>query len=476
MKRVVIGVLSVLVLLSGCATVTVDQEFSEVSKEATSRTGESVRWEQTPEDEAWTRQMVQELLKDGVTREEAVRLALLNNRTLQVQFETLGIAKSDLIQAGLYSNPSIGSVIRFPASPALVNTESDMLFLVSDLWNVPLRRQVAAVEVVRATQSIVQEILETAAEARNVFDELLLQEALLQFEKRKVSLLQVTLEQIDARFNAGLANQVDVFLGQNVLYEAQVELTMVEAAIKREYAAFVATLGLDPFVKEEVHIHGDLEHLVHSGIEHIVEFSATHAHDDMDEGASQHASLEEAWDFAMNHRVDLALTRLQIVQTKKMLTLQKARIFGDVGLGPNYSRSSSGLNNPGLALALEIPVFNQNQGGIARAEFQVRQAEKQMIATELQAKQEIQRLLAKLNFHETHVRLFRENMRATQESVEDYVDQFYRSMQFNTIYLVQIRQRNLDVLEAYLKALRQYRLAESMLQVALGGQLPESHH
>ena len=450
MKQAAGFILSLLVLLSGCVSVNPDQEFSEVSKEALSRTDQVVRWEQTPEDEAWTRRAIQEFLVEGLTRVESVSLALLNNRQLQAQFETLGIAKADLVQAGLYTNPTLEGLLGIPFKPAAI--EAGFPFVISDLWNVPLRRDVAAVDVMRTTQLIIQQILETAAEARNAFDELLLQESLLQFQKRKVALLETTLEQIQARFNAGLANKVDIFLGQNVLYEARVELVMVRADLKRAHARFVTTMGLDPLSDEDVHVHGDLEQV-----------------------SPRLLTLEQAWAFARNHRVDLALTRLQIVQTKRLVALQKARIFGDVGAGPGFHHAEGGdANEFGMTLDLEIPVFNQNQGGIARAEFQVRQAEKQLMATELAAKRELQHLLAKLDFHAAHVQMFRNTMRKMQKEVEDYVERFYQSMQFNSIYLIQARERNLDARQSYLNALRQYRLAESLLQVALGGQLTEN--
>ncbi|MDT7041427.1 TolC family protein [Candidatus Nitronereus thalassa] len=437
------------VLVSGCATVTVDEEFSQVSQEALSRTGETVAWEQTPEDVAWTQETVQQLLQDGLTREEAVRLALINNRQLQVQFEMLGMAKADLIQAGLYTNPRLGSLIRFPGGMpgAVINTESDVLFLVSDLWNVPLRRNLATVEVLRTTNLIVQEILEAAANARNAFDEVLLQQALYAFVMENVSLFEATLEQVQIRFESGLVNQLDIFLAQNVLYESQLELASVKAQLKRARAQLLGTLGLDPLLSEDVPIQGNLEDIPHRDI-----------------------SLDQAWTFAQDQRVDLALTRLQITQSQRLLSLQKAKIFGDVGLGGNYTRSLGKVDNPGLVIALEIPVLNQNQGGIARAEFQVRQAEKRMVATEFAAKLELKRLLAELNYHDTHVELFRKNMLVVQEQAENYVKQFYASMQFNSIYLIQARQRNLNARRGYLHALRQYRLTESALQVALGGE------
>ncbi len=451
MTRSTVFFLSLLVLMSGCATVTVDEEFAQLSQEALSRTGETVAWEQTPEDVAWTQETVQQLLQDGLTREEAVRLALINNRQLQVQFEMLGMAKADLIQAGLYTNPRLGSLIRFPGGTpgAVINAENDVLFLISDLWNVPLRRKLATVEVLRTTNLIVQEILEAAANARNAFDEVLLQQALHAFVMENVSLFETTLEQVQFRFDAGLVNQLDIYLAQNVLYEAQLELASVKAQLNRARAQLLGSLGLDPLSSVDVHLHGDLEHMPRRDF-----------------------SIDQAWTFAQNHRVDLALTRLQISQTHRLLSLQKYKIFGDVGLGGNYTRSLGGVDNPGMVIALEVPVLNQNQGGIARAEFQVRQAEKQLVSTEVQAKQELKRLLAELHFHDTHVGLFRENMLVVQGQAEDYVKQFYSSMQFNSIYLIQARQRNLNARRGYLHALRQYRLTESLLQVALGGQVP----
>jgi outer membrane protein, heavy metal efflux system len=437
------------VLVSGCATVTVDEEFAQVSQEALARTGDTVAWEQTPEDVAWTQTTVQQLLQEGLTRKEAVRLALINNRQLQVQFEMLGMAKADLIQAGLYTNPRLGSLIRFPGGTpgAVINAENDVLFLISDLWNVPLRKNLATVEVLRTTNLIVQEILEAAANARNAFDEVLLQQALHAFVLENVSLFEKTLEQVQIRFDAGLVNQLDIYLAQNVLYEAQLELASVQAQLNRARAQLLGSLGLDPFSSQEVLILGDLEDM-----------------------PRRDTSLDQAWTFAQIHRVDLALRRLQINQTQRLLSLQKAKIFGDVGLGGNYSRSLGGVDNPGLVIALEIPVLNQNQGGIARAEFQVRQAQKHMVATELSAKLELKRLFAELNYHDTHVELFRKNMLVVQEQAETYVKQFYASMQFNSIYLIQARQRNLNARRGYLHALRQYRLTESALQVALGGE------
>ncbi len=44
------------------------------------------------------------------------RLPLLNNRSLQASFEEIGAAEADLVQAGLFTNPSLDAFLAFPLS------------------------------------------------------------------------------------------------------------------------------------------------------------------------------------------------------------------------------------------------------------------------------------------------------------------------------------------------------------------------
>ena len=429
----------------------VGQEHDYVRHESLSRTGNTLLWQQTTEDHELTNRFVAKLLKNGLTREEAIRISLLNNQMLQATLESLGIAQADVVQAGLYSNPTLGALFRFPTNGANgTNTDIDVLFRISDLWNVPLRRKVAEVDALQITQLVIQEILHTAAAARDTFDELLLQKAMYQFMSANVDLFQTTVEELRVRFHAGLVNELDIYLAENVLYEGQVTLAQIKSNLITARARLEETLGLNPLAHLSFEIKGNLENM-----------------------PIRLLSTDQAWTFAKQHRIDLHLNHLQISQTRRLLDLQKARIFGDVGLGGNYTRELDATKGAGPLLVLQIPIFNQNQGGIARAEFQLRQAEKQLEATELAAKQEIQSLLGELKFHETHAQLFRDKMLVAQQKALSYVERFYSTMQLNSIFLIEARRRILSTQRGYFQALRAYRRTESRLQVALGGMLPK---
>src|SRR6188768_1230971 len=49
---------------------------------------------------------VQALARETLTAERAVQIALLNNRSLLATFEEIGVARADLVEAGLLKNPS----------------------------------------------------------------------------------------------------------------------------------------------------------------------------------------------------------------------------------------------------------------------------------------------------------------------------------------------------------------------------------
>ena len=104
----------IILFIWGCTTVKSEADFTDLEKQLGKSGDYPMLWEQSKKDEEKIKGLVIQALEGGLTRNEAVSVALLNNRMLQSAFEEIGIAKSDLIQAGLYSNPNLGAIFRFP--------------------------------------------------------------------------------------------------------------------------------------------------------------------------------------------------------------------------------------------------------------------------------------------------------------------------------------------------------------------------
>ena len=113
-----IGLSLLLLGTVGCASVKLDAGFSEVKQAVERRAGATVVWSPGTDLERESANHVQRLLQEKLTADAAVQVALLNNRNLQAMYSELGIARAELVQAGLFKNPVIDAAILFPVSGA----------------------------------------------------------------------------------------------------------------------------------------------------------------------------------------------------------------------------------------------------------------------------------------------------------------------------------------------------------------------
>ena len=134
-------------VLTGCASVPKEAGFPDVQNIIEQRIGRWVHWNQGTSEDAAVVDAVRSMLQQELTIDEAVQIALLNNRSLQATYEELGIAQADLVQAGLLRNPLFGASFRFPDKTVgghrSTNTEFSVVQDFLDLLVRPLRKKVA---------------------------------------------------------------------------------------------------------------------------------------------------------------------------------------------------------------------------------------------------------------------------------------------------------------------------------------------
>jgi len=129
-------------LASGCATIPRHAGFPEVAKTVEQRTGLHLQ-RQAGAPTGLVADTIQELLRDELTADRAVRIALLKNRALQGTLEHLGIARAEVIQASLIHNPVFSGHARVPEEAGRTNLELALMEFVLDVLYAPLRARVA---------------------------------------------------------------------------------------------------------------------------------------------------------------------------------------------------------------------------------------------------------------------------------------------------------------------------------------------
>ena len=90
---------------AGCTSTNPKSAFDDVGKHVAVRTGQEVRWMSDDSERDAIEQTVATLLQTNLNAQSCVSIALLNNRTLQAEFESLGISQAELAHASRLKNP-----------------------------------------------------------------------------------------------------------------------------------------------------------------------------------------------------------------------------------------------------------------------------------------------------------------------------------------------------------------------------------
>src|ERR1035438_1380938 len=145
MKSVSTILVAVLPLaIAGCASTNPKVAFNDVDKVVNARTGQSVQWRNDSSSNEIAK-AIEPFLKNNLTVQAAVTIALLNNRSLQGEFEEIGISQADLAQASRLQNIEIAGSWRFPnRPPSAADIEYSAAGNLLDLLTLPAKKKVAA--------------------------------------------------------------------------------------------------------------------------------------------------------------------------------------------------------------------------------------------------------------------------------------------------------------------------------------------
>ena len=342
--RKTISGLFLLLGISACATVDTETRIDAVRELTRPSIPYEVQWAQTNEVMEQNYHKALELAQDGITRKDAVAIALLNNRALQSDLSLLGVAAANLTQAGLPSNPVLGLEILFPIRNA--DSAAGLFGWLSDLWQLPRRKRMAEIAARQADYTAALRVLEVAVIASDAWDAVLNNRQQVKLSEELLEIRRQQAERILIRFNHGLSGtiqlqeavaseleQLTVLYGmQQLLVKSETRLSQVLALDDAAAKVPMVPLGVVP---------------------------------------SEDRSLRETMKMALDNRLDLALAQIEVERMASGLKLEEALIWRSVMIGVSwqgdFKRVSGDDNSFGPALAVELPIFDQNQAGIAAA-------------------------------------------------------------------------------------------------------------
>lgn len=172
---------------------------------------------------------------------------------------------------------------------------------------------------------------------------------------------------------------------------------------------------------------------------------------------------------AIARRPDVAAAQRELARTQTETRLQRALRTPNVTAGGGYRRSF-GTNAIVFGATVPLPLFNRNQGGVARAEAELRQATNQALVTQSGVRLEVQQALNAVAINRERVDYIqREHLTNARES-RDIVEASYRLGAADLIDFLDAQRAFRDTLRTYNRALYEQRI--SLFDLAAAAALP----
>jgi cobalt-zinc-cadmium efflux system outer membrane protein len=439
--------------LGGCATPP-SASLPNVQHDVASRSGLTVAWPQSAADDGPVEQSVAALLKDELTPDAAAAIALLNNRNLRATFEELGVSQAELIAASRLPNPAFSASVRWPSErPRPPNVEFNLGMDVLTAFLLPLRTKFSGEQLTQVEKRVAHEALSLAADAKSAA---LAVQARQEFRTRLAAILEVNEAAADLaqrQYDAGNINRLELLLQQSSAQDTRLELARVDAEIRHEREKLNRLLGL-------------------WGAQTNWHMSAA-----LPEPSPHEPDFSELESLAIAQRLDLAAAKSQVALARAALDLKRKTRFlpASANLGIDTEREPAGngahthVTGPNIELAL--PIFDQGQAEIARLSAESRQAEANYEALAIDIRSEVREARDALLAGRAAAEYYDHVLLPQRRAILRETLLHYNAMQKSNYELLLAKQQVLEAERARIDAWRDYWIARTELERAVGGRL-----
>jgi outer membrane protein TolC len=337
-------VLGAALLLSACAEFSPDAGMASVAGAARQQLGTEPAKITSAQDAERTRQAVQDLLRQPVSADVAVRIALLNNRDLQAAYNDLGLAETASVAASIPPNPRLA--LGRTAGAGIVEWEIRLAADILALTTLPARREIARIGFAQAQQAAISATFRTALEARRAWITTMAARQVAGEMEEARAAAAATADLTRRLGETGAATQLEQARAGAALAETGAQLARARLAERAARERLVRALGLWD------------------------QAAVLRLPDRLPPLPRQPEPAENAEAEAVSQRVDLAIARLDVTQTARGLDLAQATRFVSAlelaGLGKLENDNGTQLNRGGPELEIELPIFDGGEVKLRR--------------------------------------------------------------------------------------------------------------
>jgi cobalt-zinc-cadmium efflux system outer membrane protein len=437
------------VFFSGCMSVALNAGFDDVRATVEERGALKIYWNNGTDLDKQAAETITSLLKGKLTADQAVQVALLNNRDLQALYSDLGVAQADLVQAGLLQNPVFDAAVLYPArgggKPDL-ELSAVMNFL--DVFYVPLRRRVAAAQFEEVKTRVTGLVLDFAARVRTALFLHQANEQMLELRETIVQALAASLELARRLHEAGNITDLD-FARERALFEAsKLALRVAEVAVRQSREELNILMGL---WGEQTQWQTDQR---------------------LPEIPEQPIKTEDFERVALARSVDLLNARHRIIVAGNQLGYSRwTALTAEMHSGPLGEREE-GSWELGPTFEIPIPLFDQGQARIGRAVAELRRSQQEYYALAVRIRSTARAVQERLEGARDVALYYRDILLPLQERIVNEAQLQYNAMQLSPFQLLRAKEQQIETAVAYVEALRDYWVARGDIGQILSGRVP----
>jgi cobalt-zinc-cadmium efflux system outer membrane protein len=454
-KRSGIGLLLYLVFFAvGCAQVPKEAGFNDVQGLVKERVDHQIHWNQETEADREAEKAIDELLKNELTADAAVQIALFNNPNLQAVYEDLGITQADVVEAGLLENPVIFGQVRFPnRSEESNNYEFGITQNFLNILIQPARKKLSAIHFEQVKLQVADEVIQLVAEVRRTYYSTLGAKQVRDLRNEISSAARSSFELAQRLHSAGNISDLELARENAHFEQSRLELANSETALLDAREQLMRLMG---FWGAQTHWR---------------------LPEQLPDIPQDEIPLEHVESMAIENRLDLAAERKAVDALAQALGITiDWRWVGQIEVGISRERETDRTWVTGPSLAIELPIFNQRQADIARLEAQLRRSQKRLTAQAIEIRSEVRSLRNRLIMQRNLIDHYRRTVLPLRKQIVDLTLKNYNYMLTGAFDLIMAKQQEFEAYQKYLEVLRDYWITRADMQRSLGGRLPGHMH
>ncbi|SAL75621.1 outer membrane efflux protein [Caballeronia peredens] len=438
---------SIVAVLAGCTTFSKDGGFNSVSNVASERLGKDAVVVKTDDDRNAVFTRTKELLTKPLTMDDAVQVALLNNRGLQVSYGELGISEADLVQAGRLPNPGFTFSRTHSSNDLTIGRTFSMGIL--SIFTLPLATRIESRRFEQTKLLTADAMLKVAADARRAYITAVAAQQSVAYAEQVKDSAEAAAELAQRMQQAGNFSKLD-YAREQAFYAdsvAQLAKTRQESVSAREKLTRIMGLW-------------------GSGTQYQLP-------DRLPDIPKSRPELNDLEGFAMQNRLDIQAAKLQTQSVATSLGLTKATRFInalDVGILNNYETDKG--HEHGYEISVEIPIFDWGGSKVARAQAIYMQSANRLAETAVNARSEVRESYSAYVTEYDVAKHYRDEVVPLRKTISDELMHRYNGMLASVFELLADSREQVGAVNSYIEALKDYWIAETDLQQAVGGRLP----